>query len=465
MAIRGQQVLRKTWIPESRMMILKRIYLALMGLLLLGYPYMMITYTHFTAYVVPVGIWVLRLCSAGLAIYLGKLWRDKGFLILCAYLLLIFLRVAIPNSAALFTGRFSESILSGVWVFSACYGLARILSPKEGKCFLRTCAAIWMIIMATSSCVGIVAAWQHHRIYTWDDAAFWGLYPIRLMMPYLPTMSGSLVGFSILIALCVIACEKNKAIRILSFIIVLPMMLALSLTDSRTSFISTAFGVAVLCFLCMIYRNRELMAEKTANERPNVKKIIMSIAVSLVAMAGTVLVLMYLERGFHSLKLRGGLLISNALAEAAEESPVGRGFSGGSEALTGRYEFWIGIFRYLKQNPLTLLIGEGKADPISGISRMLNSSMAHAHNMPLMILVESGIPGLAIIASFIVVSFKRIRKALYDSHSLYPAVLLAIVFAIVVGDLAECFAWMASSYSPLLPFLLMAIGVLQVKQA
>ncbi len=81
------------------MMILKRIYMALMGLLLLSYPYMMITYTHFTTYAVPMGISVLRLCSAGLAICLGKLWKDKGFLILSAYLLWVFVRVAIANES------------------------------------------------------------------------------------------------------------------------------------------------------------------------------------------------------------------------------------------------------------------------------------------------------------------------------------------------------------------------------
>ena len=96
-------------------MILKRIYMALMGLLLLSYPYMMITYTHFTPYVIPTGIWVLRLCSAGLAIYLGRLWKDKGFLILSGYLIWIFIRVAIPDSAGLFTERFSESLFSGIY--------------------------------------------------------------------------------------------------------------------------------------------------------------------------------------------------------------------------------------------------------------------------------------------------------------------------------------------------------------
>ena len=443
-------------------MILKRIYMALMGLLLLSYPYMMITYTHFTPYVIPTGIWVLRLCSAGLAIYLGRLWKDKGFLILSGYLIWIFIRVAIPDSAGLFTERFSESLFSGIWVFSACYGMSRILSPKEAKDFLRICAVIWTVIMAVSSCVGIVAAWQDHRIYTWNDAAFWGIYPIRLMMPYLPTTSGALVSFSIMIALCVIACDEKKPIRILCSIAVLPMILALSLTDSRTSFISTAVGIAALVFICFTRNNRINIQEVTIAESSSIKQLILPVVVSVVVLVAIIFLLMYMESIFHSLRLRRGLLISRALAETAEKKAGVRGFNGGSEVLTGRYELWVGVLKYLKKNPLVLLFGTGKADPMKGINEILGYSMAHVHNMPLMILVESGISGIAIFISFVVYSFRKMMRAFHYQGGLFPIILIAVVLAITAGDLAECFSWMACSNLPLLPFEFIVLGLVNL---
>ena len=62
------------------------IYTFLMALLLLGYLAVIATYCDQTAtgkaFNFPGFVWVLRVITGVMAIYLGKLWKDKGFLLL-----------------------------------------------------------------------------------------------------------------------------------------------------------------------------------------------------------------------------------------------------------------------------------------------------------------------------------------------------------------------------------------------
>ena len=45
----------------------------------------------------PTIIWIARLVSVPLAVYLGRLWKNKGFWILALYTILFFLRCFIPT--------------------------------------------------------------------------------------------------------------------------------------------------------------------------------------------------------------------------------------------------------------------------------------------------------------------------------------------------------------------------------
>ena len=431
----------------------KTAYIFLMGLLLLSFPYMMVTYTHFVPYQVPLFIWVLRCISSVLAIYIGKLWKDRGFQILFVYLLYILLRTVITDLNGLFSIRFSESILTGIWAFSACYGLAKILKKEELKSCLRISSLIWTLAIAVSCCVGIYAAWRGERIYTAGDAAFWGLYPKRLMIPYLPTVSGALTSLSALIALCAFVCHKNRYIRLAYGIAMVPILLALSLTDSRTGFISFAFGAAVLTFICLSRWKDRTGLETT--RKTIVRQKLLAGVVSLLVCAGAVFLLMSAENAFHTLRTRGGLLISNAYAEAAGSTSAARGFSGDSGMLTGRFELWKSTVHYLIHHPLTLLFGAGKADPMA----MINPQMAHTHNLPLMILVESGIIGAAILLLFILYVCRNGLREIRKHGNIYPVLLLSVVASIITGDMAECFAWMAAGSFPSLPFLFVIIGI------
>ena len=142
-AITQEDQQTKEWTPA------KVFYVFLMVFNLLIHLWLQITCTGIN---MPIYIWIPRIVAAALAIYLGKLWKDTGFRILAIYTLLFSLRAVIPNPANIFTDDISESILSALWLFAGCYGLARSLSSKQIKFFLVTISIIWTAVMSCLCC-------------------------------------------------------------------------------------------------------------------------------------------------------------------------------------------------------------------------------------------------------------------------------------------------------------------------
>ena len=227
----------------------KIIYVVLMSFLLLGYMIIIATYKDSTttgqSYILPIQFWILRVFSAIIAIILGKLWKDKGFLILMAYLLLKAIRVAVDNPANLFDQSVSEILLTGLWVFSACYGLARILDKDQLKRFLSINASIWTIGMVIYSCVGIYAAWTGKYIYNIGQGSYWGIKDQRLFLVYYVTTAGSVLSVSAIIACAGIFIADHRFNKVLFGVSVFPMLVALSLTDSRNAQICVAIGISL----------------------------------------------------------------------------------------------------------------------------------------------------------------------------------------------------------------------------
>ena len=75
---------------------LKYSYIILMAVCLLWYLYSLATFNN--SYRTPVWVWVTRSVAAGLAICLGRMWKDKGCLALAAFFILILVRGWFPGN-------------------------------------------------------------------------------------------------------------------------------------------------------------------------------------------------------------------------------------------------------------------------------------------------------------------------------------------------------------------------------
>lgn len=450
----------QSWTPA------RIIYAVLMSGLLLGYMAVIATYkdpttTGMTFYF-PGFVWVIRIITAILAVWLGKMWKNKGFWILMAYLLLKTVRVAVPNLQNLFVESVSDDLLTGLWVFCACYGLASVFSKEQLKKWLGVNAALWTAGMVVYSGLGIYAAWKDQWIYTIGNGAIWGLVGGRLWLTYYVTNSGSVLSVSVLVALSCVFILKNKTGKLLYFLSLVPMMIALSLTDSRCAQVTVATGIAVLIGLFVLYRLRDRIRGKGKKEW---RAWIPAIAVTGVVFIVVILCSMKTISLFNQIRTRG-LLISHAFADGTGNSGTlvsNRGYTG-TDILTSRPMIWNAAVQIIKANPRYLLYGTSILNPMNEInaSQWMAFKAAHCHCMPLMILLESGIPGILLMGSFLLVTVVKIYRMIWEKTYTWDKTAIAIVISIAAGELIECFTWLRSGQTIVLPVFFVALGIVAI---
>ena len=450
------------------------IYALISGFLLLGYLYVIAVYKDWTisreTFQFPTLFWILRIISGVLAIWLGKLWKNKGFWLLAAYLLLKTVRVAIPNPQNLLNEGVAESLLTGFWVFTACFGLASVLSPEKIKRFFGACGAVWTIGMVIYSGIGLYAAWKNILVYNIGAGSAWGIIEGRLWLNYYMTVSGSVLSISVVIALCCAVGFQKRAAKILFILAAIPMLAALALTDSRSAQISVGAGIAVLCGICLIQRFQRQGESKRDGARGKIiwYQWLMIAGAMAGIFVGTVFTLTEFITLFNRMTSGTISLIPRALAEEAQNAApaiINRGFSG-NNVLNYRPEIWKTTFTYLKDNPILLLTGTSILDPMTGVNAILplSYSVSHCHNMPIMVLLENGIPGLIIIGAFFVLYAMKAWKTLRGEGETWKKATIAIVCSVMVGELVECFTWLRSGQAPVLPFFFVMIGLLMVRE-
>jgi len=440
------------------------IYTFLMALLLLGYLAVIATYCDQTAtgkaFNFPGFVWVLRVITGVMAIYLGKLWKDKGFLLLAVYLLMKLVRVVAEGPDNVFQDSVSDAILTGFWAFSACYGMARILSKKQLKSFLNICITIWTIGMVVSSCLGIYAVWTGNNIYTIGEGAIWGVtHENRLFLVFYPTVSGSVASFSLLLALCGSIVGKTRKVKAFFLLSIIPMFIALCLTDSRCAQVTVSAGVATMLGIFIIRKLRDQAQQKNRNSW---YAWATGIAVAGVVFVVSVMLCMKTITAFNQVRANG-LLIPRALAEEVQTKAIvsNRGY-GGRNLLTDRPMIWNAAIQVLWNNPLFLLWGTSIWNPMTLVnaSETMTFMANHCHCMPLMILLENGIPGLLLMGTFLGKMVSASFRLVLTSKEKREVVIVPFILSILLGEIIECFLWLRTGTCPTMPFFFVAVGIL-----
>ena len=438
---------------------LKKSYIVLMTVCLLWYLWSLATFSN--QYRTPVWVWAVRCAAAGLAVYLGKLWKDKGFIALAVFYVLILVRVwFLNNQASLADRSVQESLFMGIWLFFACYGLARVLNRKELERYLAVLVAIWTAGIVLYSLTGIYAAWTGLPVYTIGGRSKWFVDndSVRLNLIFNNNTGASLLSVSALILLCAAWTAKHRWIKAVSVPAVIVMMIAMSLTGSRTSLITFALGMSGMAGLTLF---RRLLLQ-------NHWKKGLSIAISLVCFltlsVGTVYLSIRAFDWFYAIKLHRASLIPTALAETAEggESVWEQQMLFGRTLTNGREEIWKAVFEYIKAKPLTLLYGTSIYNPVAEAGEMAGFDFTHCHGTLLQVLLESGIPGLILICIFLFVLIRRgIRLMKHDKKRPGWMVLLPVaVFAICAGETLECFIVLLRPYTPQQALVFICMGII-----
>lgn len=469
--------------PESRAG-WRTVYAVLMGFLMLSYAIVMAFQTEGLAY--PSALQFGRIAAAILGIWLGKLWKDKGFWIITALFLYQMIRMAAEGKTGLFfAASVSENILNAVWAIGGCYALGRVLHPREQKSFFRILVFSWTVLIAVHCVLALAAAWNGKVIWDLNGGSFWGLGDTqgsgnyiyaaqnatntggeqRLYLCLYPTVAGCYLSISGLAALGALLAEKRKALKAFYGIALILITIALSLTDSRASVLSMAAGAGVLAGAILLWKLRQKAEEAKEAGKPAKGKHLLAWAAAILCMAAVfgaaTLVMRKITPAFNTLRARGGITVTAAIAEEKTETQETPEAVISNRAITASARIWIWqrAAEYILHHPNTLLFGDSVVDPTAGMNETESFKLSHCHNMVLQIWLESGIIGLLIVAVFTVyVCFHALRVLTGRKRTLLFRILLAVAASIFVGDLAECFTWFRSVQSLALPVMFIAAG-------
>ena len=435
----------------------KAVFIALSGSLIVGYLYTIIWGCG--PYSIPILIWILRLISSVIAIHLGRLWKRKIFLLLFAFVGYQFLRTWTVDPGLIFTEEGSTKLLAGFWMCTACFGLGYILKGKELKRFLAISAAVWTIGMMVYSGIGLYAAWTDIVVDGPGVGAWWNQFGhfARYELIYVPTTSGNILSLGAMIALIALLSTKNLPIKIFYLIAFLELMLMISLTISRTAEVAVSTGIGAAGGIALFNQLNKRNKRRIWLNR--VVSICLAGGIAAIALVGV----MKLPTLFNHLKQSGSLLMNTALAEAEEGGKgivVSRGLlNNGQIELSGRGYLWAGVLNYLKEHPMDLLLGRSICSPLADFGEL--SIYEHCHNGLLQVFLESGLIGLSMILCLLVTVFIRaIRIIGKDQYPLWAELIPALVAAIWVGDLAECFTYFRASQIPIGAFMFIAMGII-----
>lgn len=460
----------KTGLRNGRWTISKALYAGVMFILLCSYFYTTLVYHEGHTDPTPgpsnLPLWIIRSVSVVFALSLGKLWKDKGFLLLTGFLCWVFIRVYIEYSHNIFATVVCDTLLTGLWVFIACYGMGRILDGEQLRQYLSVCAAVWTIGAVSYSSVGIYSAWTEVPVYNLNHGAIWGIvFGGRLILVYITTASGFVLSLSILTALCAMISSRHAATKILYGIATLPMILAISLTDTRASHISLGAGIAIFAGIIVMDRitKRRIQHPEFQGKKIPIWIWTTEMLMMLAVFAGVVFGLMKIIDLFNTVKTRGSILIAQAYAEASGSGKtmiVNRGFTG-DDVLNGRWEIWQGAVKYILQNPKILIFGNSSFDSMSGVNSTLISPFHHLHSIILMTILENGLIGLAIHGAFIIYALRcSFRLIKTPDVPIWIKILPAIPFSLLIGDLAESLTWLRSGDYPMLSFMYVILGII-----
>ena len=404
----------------------QKAFLCLMGILLLWYLYSTATFN--VHYSTPAWVHIARCLTAVMAVCLGKMWKERAFRFLAAFYLFMVIRLCFPHFEGFADQGVRESLLLGLWLFTACFGLASVLKREIG------------------------------------GGSSWGLYGARksprLRMVYPVNTSGSMLGISAMIAACLLLQCRKKILKAAWFAALIIILAALSLTDSRTSEVVSSLGIGGMAGITLIRYIRNKYPSQRA------RAFIIGLLSTVIISAFVFLLIRGFRPFFHQNVIRGGLLIRSAGAETGKPTVIQQILYRNGDIsrmlFSGREKFWNAVIVYLKKNPITLLYGTSVYQPMAGPNALFGYEAAHCHNTLLQILLESGIPGLCLMGGFLVTVTARGFRLINRKQVPFAWLCLipAIVFAAWAGEMVECFIILFRLYTPQQAIVFILMGII-----
>ena len=386
-------------------------------------------------------LWAVLAVSA---LLLGKMWKDHGYRTLLLLYVIIVLRAYIGERDRFWWGEYT--FFYGLLAYLVCYPFAQAVDRDWLPKLLRIGGILWVVSVTALSAMGLYTAWTGTKIYNLSNTGYFGLNRFRLELLYNYNTGAAIESYTIIIALILMAAARGKAGKLLLLLSVVIMWLALSLSDSRTSFIVAGFSIG--CFVAILISSTCRLFSKIKEKNRSLFRIALSAFIILCILLTSVSSYLLFNGAKHLfVDMRNNGIVSTAEAEETEAGKetlniLDRSLlsSDGSLALNGRDRIWSGVFRYLQENPQTLLTGTSVISAMEGPNAMEgNFVIADPHSLYIMTLLESGIPGLLLLLFCIVLfAVSCVRVWRNKQIPLWVKLLPVIAVNILINGLTEC---------------------------
>lgn len=332
-----------------------------------------------------------------------------------------------------YNGRFLLGILISIGL---CYPTVLHRKDKELDHLFSFLAVFYVILLCGLALICLYAALTNQLISTPLSDRFLGIQINRLyVFAYHPNEVAC--AFSIALYLCIFLALKSRRVllRTLYGLATILLYAAISITLTRTVMVTVSLG----CGLCVF-----LLVYPRFSFRKTIHKVMVGLVIGLLT---TVLAfcgftpLMRCISAFSQSYVQSGTseqsttlqdstqlqsspepasadsdfgsqaeagIISTTGADQQTGQLVGRDLAANLGTLTGRTDIWMSGLQYIRQRPITLLIGATDAEVSRIPSKILGLDVYHMHNLWLEILLLGGIPGFLL---YLLLMLKVLKSA------------------------------------------------------
>lgn len=377
----------------------------------------------------------------------GKAWRAPWMILLSlGYGWLLF--VTWFNCGAEGMDAMERSFRRYQLVYLCLPAMGLFLSRKRIGTFLRFFIAAWTLFYVSMSVASLYSAVTGEMVMALDGMQKIYIHPTakRLYMMNYYTTSASYLCIAVLLAALGIALTRNRVGKVAYALAIVPMLLALSLTDGQTAFITmgAAMGAGLGSLVVAALRRRQV-------KRP--LRALAFVSLALVGAVGSFLLMPKLVPVVYSVPaaVQEASLVATAQAEEEvaeeDEEPVRAEHRADTSLgfLSGREYVWMATLDMLAYRPEVLLTGTSPVYVMGDVEAFLPedapmSGYAHTHSIYLQILASAGLPGL-IIALLVLALFARAAWRLFfsDGLSAWERLVPVPALAIIAAETVECF--------------------------
>ena len=445
---------------ETRPIAIDIIYAVIAGLMLLHHFYVLLHYP-----VIPTGatrlapFWIV---FAAITVLLGKSWQNGSFWLAAVFFIFSFERLYIEK--LIVTGETAVYFSSAIYSFFICLSAFSILRPSVWKPFLQILCSLWAVAILALSIVGLYVSWTGGQIANLVGTTNY-MFKGRLSLFAIPTITSSILGSGIIMMLVGFSVSTHKPIRLFYLLSCFVALVTNSLTDSRSSFLMIALMLTGVMSLGLwtIYRNQK---GNNFSGKKTMLVVILLVVFFCGCFYGTIEGQRYLGPQFVEIRNNGYIIPSAKAEESITEkttestaTPEPPKFSQRNVwisdstdinyILSDRFSAWQKGFKYIRDNPDTLLYGlsiDGSVAPIVGRED-------HSHNILLQILLEGGIPTLLLYLSLMFYGVYHAFR-LWNRRGIpfWQRVLPLPVFSILLLEMAECLTHFSFGLPPMTLF-------------